>query len=362
MKKIIGILTLAFGLLTSVFAQNDLQPLAIVKLNKSETITLKALKQRIDAYQKQNGVASFTIEQKREILNAIIDEKLVVQAAAKAGLQVTDSQVNQYFMQNIGAQIGRSITEAEFAEVIKQNTGKSLDEYMKEQVGMGVSDYKAYLKNQLIAQQYVLSQKQAELAKVAPTDQEIRAFYELNKASFVQNDMLKLFLVLVPKASAEDSKAKSFANKMYNDLKDKKTTADSLKNQMIKEEGKNFQAGDIIIAKTAQHAQQLGISYNNLLELFEKNKGFFSDLNESADNIQFYTLVDKYSAKMLALSDIVQPDTTVTVYDYIKENLTQQKQGEYLINAINEITKQLDTPANVDRKKTGSDLDKLLNW
>ena len=65
---------------------------------------------------------------------------------------------------------------------------------------------------------------------------------------------------------------------------------------------------------------------------------------------------------MLGLSDLVQPETTITVYDYIKSNLTQQKQSQAMIAAVQDVTQALDTPENVERKKTGAALDKLLNW
>ena len=162
MKRFALCVSLIFMAGTGIFAQADLQPLATVKLNKSETITLKQLKNRVEIYGKQNGISSFTVEQKKEILNAMIDEKLVVQAATKAGMVLTDSQVNQYFMQNVSQQFGRNVTEAEFEEIIKKQTGKSFEDYMKNTVGMGVAEYKSYLKNQLIAQQYVLQQKQED--------------------------------------------------------------------------------------------------------------------------------------------------------------------------------------------------------
>ena len=44
MKKIISKVVVTAVLAASVFAQNDLQPLAIVKLNKPETITVSMLK------------------------------------------------------------------------------------------------------------------------------------------------------------------------------------------------------------------------------------------------------------------------------------------------------------------------------
>lgn len=359
MKRLALVATMIFALVAGAFAQADLQPLAVIKLNKSETITLKQLRTRVELYQKQNKVQTFTIDQKKQILDAMIDEKLITQAAQKAGLSLTDTQVNQYFLQSLSQQVGRPVTETQFAEIVKQQTGLSFDDYMKQQLGMNVSDYKAYLKNQLISQQYVIQQKGAEIQKVAATDDEIRKFYDLNKSSFVQNDMAKIFLVVVPKGSDIEA-ARTKANKMLNDLKDKKSTCDSIKNAAATD--KTYQGGDLLIQKTALHAQQLGISIDDLNELFGRSVGYISNLNETPNDFQFYTVRQKYAAKMLAISDVVQPETTITVYDYIKQNLTGQKQQMALLGAVNDLTKSLDTPENVDRKKTGDALNKLLNW
>lgn len=351
---------LVFALAASLFAADDnLQTLAIVKLNKPEAITLKQLKNKVELYQKQNNVASFTVDQKKEILNAIIDEKLVVQAAQKANLSITDSQVNQYFLQNMSQYIGRQVTEAQLAEIVKEKTKLSLDEFMKQQTGMNVADYKASLKTQLLAQQYVLKEKQSELQTVAPTDKEIRAYYDLNKASFVQNDMLKVFVVVVPKGKNEEA-ARVKANKMLQDLKDKKTTFDDLKAKATPDS--DFQVANLFIGKSSLHAQQLGISPNELLGLFDKDVGYISSLNPADEYFQFYAIREKFGFKVLSLSDVVQPDTTITVYDYIKQGLTQQHQSQFLMRAVQDITQALNTPQNVDWKKKGAALDELLNW
>ena len=357
MKKNLLAAALALSVAFGAVAQSDLQPLVVVKLNKSETITLRQLKNRVETYQKQNNISTFTIEQKKEILDAMIDEKLVVQAAQKAGMSITDTQVNQYFLQNISQQVGRSVTEAEFSEIVKKQTGLSLDDFMKQQVGMNVADYKAYLKTQLLAQQYVLQQKQDEIKNVAPTDEDIRKFYDLNKASFVQNDMVKLFLVVVPKGD-NAAGAKIKAEALLNGITTKTLSFDKIKS----DSGKDYQGGDLFIGKTAQHAQQLGISYNDLLELFTRDVNYMSSLNETDTDFQFYVVRQKYAAKMLAISDLVQPETTITVYDYIKQNLTNQMQSQALISAVQDITKSLNTPSNVERKKKEKDLEKLLNW
>ncbi len=359
MKRLAICLSLLVALAGSVFAQADLTPLVVVKLNKSETITLKKLKNRVEIYKKQTNQPSFSVDQKKEILNAMVDELLIVQAAQKEGLSITDTQVNQYFLASLSQQVGHQVTEAEFTEIVKKNTGLSLDDFMLQQVGMNVSDYKDYLKNQLLAQQYVFSKKQDEIKNVAPSDDEIRSFYEMNKANFVQSDMLKLFLVVAQKGDKPEA-AKAKIQQVRNDLNAKKTDFDKIKAESIKD--KSYQGGDLLISKTAQHAKNLGISYNELLELFGRDIGYTSDVNETENDYQFYVIRQKYAAKMLALSDLVQPETTRTVYDYIRANLTQQKQSQALIKAVNDLTKSLDTSANVDRKKTGDALTKLLNW
>jgi hypothetical protein len=331
-RTVLGILLLVTTI-TSLCAQADLQPLVNIKLNKSESITLKQLKTRVEVYQRQSKTTtSFTLEQKKEILDALIDEKLVVQAAQKAGITITDTQVNQYFLENISSQVGRTVTEVEFANLVKEQSGLSLDEFMQNQVGMTTAEYKSYLKSQLIAQQYIISLKQAEIQQIAPTDSEVRSYFEMNKASFVQNDIMKIFLVVIPKGQNADE-SKKLADELYTALKNATVSFDEMKIRM-KAENSGFQAGDMYVSKTAKAADQLGIDYNTLLTLFQNNPGYFSDINETDSDYQFYVIRQKYEAKMLGLSDVVQPDTTITVYEYIKNLLAKQKQSDLRLIGI----------------------------
>ena len=361
MKRLFGISCFLFLTAVAVSAQNDLQPLVTIKLYKTESITLKQLKNRVAVYQKQTGTPSFTLEQKKQMLDSMIDEKLAMQAAQKAGLSVSDSMVNKQFLESIAAQVGmKKITEAEFASLIKAQSGLSLDDYFSSQIGMTLSEYKDFLKNQLTARQYVLSLKQNELQTAAVSDAEIRSFYEINKPSFVQNDILKLFLVVVPKVKDAPA-AKTLITSLYTDLKNKKTTYEQLK---VKGEADNsgFRAGDMYVSKGTLAAQQLGMDYDALLKLFVQKAGFVSDISETADDYQFYIVREKYDAKFLALDDEVQPDTAITVYEYIKEQLSWQKQANAFTSAVDQVTKSLRVPENYQMLKTGDALDRLLNW
>ena len=343
-----------------VFAQSDLQVLAVVKLNKNESITVKKLKTRVEMYEKQRGTA-LSVDDRKKVLDALIQEKLVLQAAQKAGVTLTDSAVEQMFLQQVSSQLlGRTVTQSELEEVVKQETNLSLDDFMKQQIGMSVEEYKTYLKNQTIVQQYIMRQRENELKAVAATDEEIRSFYELNKSSFVWTDMMKLFLVVVPKSNDGEA-ARVKADDLYKKLKEKKLSSNQITVES-KKENSGFQSGEILINKNQTSAQQLGISYTDLISLFSNEKDYISNVSEFDTHFQFYMIIKKYDAKLLGLSDVVQPDSTTTVYDYIRSSLGQQKVMQYFTIAAQEIAEGLDKEENVERKKTGDALTKLLTW
>lgn len=358
MKKIISALSILLLSAGMAFAQSDLQVLTIVKYNKSESITVKQLKTRCDTYEKQLG-QKLTIEQRKQVLDALVDEKLVLQAAAKAGITIPDSTVDQYFLQAMSQSVGAMVTEKQLDDYFKtQNT--TLDAELLKQTGMNVSDYKVYLKNQLIAQQYVIQQRQEQIQAVAPSDAEIRAFYEGNKASFVQTDMLKLLFVGVAYGSNKDA-AKNKCTELRNKYVDKKLTKDQILAQ-VQVADAGYSAEEGWLPKTEAAAGQVQLTYDSLLGLYEKENGYVSEVSDRGDAYIFVVLTGKSGAKMLALSDVVTPDSTVTVYEYIKQNLAQTKAQAYIQQAAQEVADELRKPEYIEEKKTGAALDKLLNW
>ena len=88
----------------------------------------------------------------------------------------------------------------------------------------------------------------------------------------------------------------------------------------------------------------------------------FSEISETNEAYLFLALTDKYPAKMLSLSDVVSPDSTATVYEYIRQNLATSKAQAYIQQAAQEVAGELRKPEYIEEKKTGAALDKLLNW
>jgi len=359
MKKIIAVLSLFLLAGFAAFAQADLQVLAVVKINKNESITLKQLKTLCSGYEKQLG-RSLTVDEKKQVLDGLIEEKLIVQSAIKAGLSIPDSYVDQAFMQNVSQSLGVNITEKELDDYLRKARNKSVEDVLIEQTGMGKIEYKSYLKNQLLKQQYIVQQNQEKIQSVAATDEEIRMAYESNKKEFVQQDQMKVFLVIVPKGSDADA-AKIKIAELQNKYRDKKLTAEQIVVQS-QAENSGYNAGQIILPKVDSSAAGLNLPLQSWMSCFDKPEGFIYDIYETATEYRFFSIIKKYNFKVLAISDIIQPDTTITVYDYIRTSITGQKQQIFLKQLEAELGKQLHTSENVEMKKSGDALDKLLDW
>ena len=77
---------------------------------------------------------------------------------------------------------------------------------------------------------------------------------------------------------------------------------------------------------------------------------------------QCFIVQEKFPVKILDLSDVVRPGTTVTVYEYIKNNMLAQSQNAAVNEALVQVINDLRQPDNFQILKSGSDLDKTLSW
>ena len=360
MKKYVILLFIVLGVSAGVYAQTNLQPIAEVTLTGRAPITLGQLKSRVSALEKDLG-RKMTVEERKQTLDVLINERLIVQAAEKEGIKITDSEVNNFFLEYVSNQLGKQVTEAEFAQIIKENANMSLDEYMKAQNGMTLAEFKNFFRNQLTAQAYVMQKKQKELQAVAsPSDEQIRSYYEVNKQSFVRPDTVQLFLVVAPK-EGKASAAEKTINTIQKQLTSNAKAIDTVRTQ-AHEKNATYQAGEIFVHKTSLAAEQLGISMDELLKIFNMKVGEVSPVTETGVNYQCFVVLEKEEAKILGLSDVVEPGGNVSLYEYIKKMVIMQRQNEALTNALVSVTNELRKPENFNVSKTGADLDKVLSW
>ncbi|MBR5966725.1 MAG: peptidyl-prolyl cis-trans isomerase [Treponema sp.] len=364
MKKLaIGSFMVLAGLFAAAAQASLYQQLAVVKITDTEVITVKEVKDIVDTQEKE-AKRKLTPQEREQTYETIINQKLIMQAAKKAGVTASASEIDQAFLANISQQLNltRVYSEKELNDLVMANKKMSFPEFVKDQTGMSVEEVKnQIIRPDLIWRRYLLTQNQQELQGIAATDKEIRDYYELNKTQFIRPDSLKMFLVAVPKES--DPKASRVKIEgLLKDLKSGKKSIDQMRKEGQDPKAAGYGAADLFLMKVQQHAAQLGVSYEELLKIFDGEMNKPSEIMDAGQVWQFYIVLEKYPFKALEISDVVRPESTQTVYETIRAVVTQSKQLTFLEQKRQEIIKSLNTPENVTRKKTGDDLTKLLSW
>jgi parvulin-like peptidyl-prolyl isomerase len=317
---------------TAIFAQSDLQPAAIVNLTKSEPITVKQLRTEVERMEKGSG-RPLNTEERRQVLDVMINEKLVIQAAERDKVTISENEINQQFQQlraGMVQAIGRQPTDAEFATAVRNETG------------LDVPSFREQLRRQLIIQKYLLSKKQNILESVkVPTEEEIVELYNNSKAELVRPQTVRFSMVQVnygPDAAAKD-KAKELADKLFREIGSNPSKFDEV---VLRGQAPNsaYKAGDGGFLPRNQQAQQI-VGPNFFNAAFALKQGEVSKLIEGNLGYQIIKVTETYDMKTLELDDIYQLGTRITVRDFIGNSLLQQRQQLVLAQASEELVTEL---------------------
>jgi parvulin-like peptidyl-prolyl isomerase len=328
---------LCLGLSPCVFLaaqQNDLQTVAIVRLTRSEPITVKQFRTEVERVQKTTG-RTLTAAQRRQVLDSMINEKLAIQAAERDRVTVAESEVNQQILEmrnNLGQSVGHPPSDAEFAQAILAQTGLDMNAFREQ------------TRKQSLVQKYLMTKKQSVFQSLQnPTDAEIQSFYALSKAQMVRPQTVRLSMIQV--AFGEDASARTRARDLANRLiQEIGTSAAKFDEVALRAQAPNsgYEAGDAgYLPRNLQTQQVVGQAF--LDTAFSLKQGEVSRLIEGMNGFQIIKVTETYDQKSLELDDIFQLGTRITVREYIRRGLLQEKEQEVLTKATQELITELRT-------------------
>ncbi|MDR3139699.1 MAG: peptidyl-prolyl cis-trans isomerase [Treponema sp.] len=331
MKRSIYFFVFFILLANAGFAQNDLLPAAIVRLTKSEPITVKQYRTEIERMEKIAGRALNPTE-RRQVLDGMINEKLALQAAERDRVIISDNEVNQQIQQlrnDMVGQIGRQPTDAEFAIAVRNETG------------LDVAVFRDQIRRQMLVQKYLLAKKQNILESVkAPTEAEIADTYTFSKSQFVRPDTVRFSMIQVPYNNAEEkTKAKELADRLVREIG---SSAAKFDEAVIRGQIPNsgYLSGDGGYLPRNQEARQV-VGPEFITTAFSLKQGEVSKLIEGPRGYQIIKVTETYEQKNLLLDDIAQLGSRATVREYIRETLIQQRQQTVFAKASEELITEL---------------------
>ena len=339
-------------LLTAVsgFSQSQLQPVATVNLTRTEAITVGQLRAEVD---KMGTAANRTLtrEERRQVLDVMINERLVLQAAERDRVSVTENEVNaqiQELRTAMAQQLGRQPTDAQFAQAIR------------EEMGMEMAAFREQLRRQMIVQKYLLHRKGDMINNISrPTDAEILAEYNLRRTELVRPETIRFSMIQVPYGAdaASRTRARTLADSLLREIGNDPSKFDEVSARSVSPNS-GFQAGDAgYLPRNAEARAVVGQAFMDVA--FTLRQGQVSRLIEGVSGFQIIKVTENYSEKRLELTDPVQPGTRITVREYIGQFLLTQRQQAILAQASQELVEELRGPAN---RRTFTVMENNLNW
>ena len=332
MKRIISIVVFGIVVAVQTFAQTDLQPAAIVRLTRSEPITVKQLRTEVERFERQGG-RPLTSAERRQVLDVMINERLAIQAAERDRITISDNELNQQIQQlraMMAQQIGRQPTDAEFTTAIREETGLDMPAF-REQV-----------RRQAVTQKYLMTKKEALFRTVTPpTEAEIREAYMLARSQFVRPESVRFSMIQVPYGpdAASRTRAKGIADQLIREIGSDPARFDEavLRGQSP---AAGFQAGDGgYLPRNTQAQQIVGQEFMNAA--FSLRQGQVSRLIEGVGGFQIIKITETHVQRNLELDDIFQLGSRATVRDYIGNVMFQERQQRILEQATQELITEL---------------------
>jgi parvulin-like peptidyl-prolyl isomerase len=323
-------------LLTAVlgFSQTQLQPAATINLIRTEAITVGQLRTEVTRME-QSSRRTLTQAERLQVLDVIINERLVLQAAERDRVIITENEVNQQIQQlraTLAQRLGRQPTDAEFAQAVMNESG------------LDVNTFRDNLRRQLIVQKYLMTRKGDLINSIRrPTEEEIATEYSLLRGDLVRPETIRFTMIQVPYGSdaASRTRARTLADSLVREINADPSKFDEVLARSVAPNS-GYQAGDAGYLPRNQEARQVvGLEFMNVA--FGLRQGQVSGLIEGIQGFQIIKVTENYAVRSLELDDIIQLGTRVTVREYIGQLLLNQRQQTILAQASQELVSELRT-------------------
>jgi parvulin-like peptidyl-prolyl isomerase len=263
----------------------------------------------------------------------MINERLMLQAAERDRVNITDNELNQHINQlrsQMVPMLGRQPNDAEFATAVRNQTGLELPAFREQ------------TRRELTMQRYLFTQKQPLLESVRPpTEAEIVSMFELTRSQFVRPETVRISMIQVP--YGENAAARTRARQQIDGFaREIGQNADRFNEVVVRSQAPNsgFMGGDVgWLPRNLEAVQSMGQEFVSLA--FGLRPGEISRVVQGQIGYQIIKVTEFHSMRNLGLDDIFQLGTPVTVRAFIANGMMQDRQMAVFSQAVQELHDEL---------------------
>lgn len=315
------------------------QPVAIVRLTETVNIGLREIEGQLTVFEQQLG-RELQAAEKQQILDALINDELLLQAAGRASVRVTQEEIQNYLSvqrQQWSQALGEMLTEEQFRRQVEQQTGESWSQF--------VSD----VTDELIKLKYVREQKADVFQSLGGvTEAEVRDFYDEQETSFTNPAMVSfrhVYADLRGKSDEERTRARELLERYRQQIRNGSLTFEELERRALDDASISADNFGYLMRNDARSQQLLGRAF--IQTMFGLDEGDVGGVYESNVALHIVFVTDKRSARILGLDDPILPGQNVTVRQQIRSQLAAQKEQQALARAVEGVVADLRDEAEV---------------
>ena len=340
-KTTLCIIMMVFLISSSIHANIISQPAATVNLIRNKVITVESLNQKVAQYQQQLAAEGSSERiNPLDVLNIMINDELVLQGAERDGIVITAAQVDQLVRQQktfVEQQLGTVLTDAQFEQVIRNS------------YGMDLVAFRNNLRDSALVDTYVRNRQASVIQNFTPpTEAQIMEFYRANRAAFINPELVRLSHIFMPFTETDKAAVKAEMDKLARWLRFNTYTFEELVPKYSKDTASINKGGDIgwLAFDDANMRAYLGDAF--FKAVFELALGKPSGVLESTGGYHIVKVTTHIDPKMLGIDDVINPESSVTVRQYIQQTLLSRNQQEAYLRGINTLVESLRKSAKID--------------
>ncbi|WP_319561201.1 peptidylprolyl isomerase [Marispirochaeta sp.] len=345
------IATIAFILPLQINAAPLDGPAAMINLIRTEIITKGQLQQRVEETEEVRVQARLGIppQTEKQVLDAMIAEILIQQAAERDGIAVSESEIT--------AALNNQRKSAELQLQQRGELGASeqlpeprFRELMEQQTRMSWEEIRESIRKQLLQQKYIMQTQTDLLDDISqPTEQEIQNRYKKMATSLINPEIIRFSQIFISTMNKNDAAVDILRERAEEIHKKLRQGADfsALVTEYTDDAGSRYSGGDFGYLARDDARAEAYFGKDFFTRLFNIDVNQVSGVMRSNIGFHIVKVTEHRDAKILSLNDPLSPTNQMTVREYISRLIINEEQQKALHAAYSRVVSTLRSEAEI---------------
>ena len=326
-------------------------PAAMVNLIRTEIITKGQLRKRVDETEEVRVQARLSIppQSDSQVLDAMIAEILIEQAAERDGINVSESEISAALNNQ------RKGVESQLRQSGQLSSSESLSEerfreLMEQQTRMSWNEIRASIRKQLLQQKYVMQTQSDVINDVRPpSEKQIQERYSKIATRLVNPEIVRfsqIFLSTLNKSGDQLDEVREKAEEINTKLR-QGADFSSLVSEYTDDARSRYSGGDFGFLARDDARAEAYFGQEFFDRIFDLETNQVSDVLRSNIGFHIVKITEHRDPKILSLNDPLSPTNTMTVREYISRMIISEEQQKTLHAAYGRVISTLRGEADI---------------